>query len=277
MQFFFALLEALDNKQNNAFLDDFIDVPFDLSKVLFVCTANTTATIPKPLLDRMEIIHVNGYVDIEKFEIAKKFLIPKLVEDVGFKDKILISDSVLNIIIQKYCREPGIRTLKKILSRMFEKSSLNILQGATQISITQENLSTYLDNPEEDISNVKYIEEMNPGVALCLFSNFGGSIGYIESVIDHKKTEEKAVLTISGKLDEMMEESTDIAYTVAKNFLNIIDPNNKLLNESGVHMHLPSGALSKEGTSAGCAMVTSLLSLALKKRMKKKISLLLAK
>lgn len=307
-----ALLELLDPEQNHSFMDHYLDVPLDLSKVLFVCTANQLDTIPPPLLDRMEIINLSGYVQEEKVEIAKKYLIPQALSNCGLKEgEVFIGDSLINLLIRSYCRESGVRSLKKMIEKMLRKITLRLVKGEIGavngggVNSSTETLSDPKQNPlkhtpfiptEEDVkkflgvppftSDRLFKEKVLPaGVVTGLaWTSMGGSILYIESILQRpiKKESDGASLTssslssssssspkpslmITGQLGDVMKESSTIAYSYAKSFMAKKYPENDFFEQAQIHMHVPEGATPKDGPSAGCAMVTALLSKALDK------------
>jgi len=267
-----ALLEVLDPEQNKAFLDHYLDVPFDLSKVLFICTANVTHTIPGPLLDRMEIINLSGYVTEEKLAIAKKYLIPKARTDAGLHAKdVQIKDDALRLLITQYCREAGVRNLQRQIEKVFRKTAFKVVKGTrSQIIVDHDNLHQFVGKPV--FSTEKYYEVTPTGVVTGLaWTAMGGATLYIETVAD--KLTNKAALKVTGQLGDVMKESTDIAYTYAKTFLSEADTSNKFFETAAVHMHVPEGATPKDGPSAGITMVTALLSLALNRPIKPNVAM----
>jgi len=259
-----ALLEMLDPEQNNGFLDHYLDVPVDLSKVLFVCTANTLDTIPGPLLDRMEIIRLSGYIEEEKVQIAQNYLVPLALKNCGLKpEQIEVGDDVIRALIHSYCRESGVRNLQKHVDKIYRKVAFKIVKegGDQKVVVTKENLKDYVGNPIF-ISERTY--ENNPtGVITGLaWTAMGGSTLYIESAVDKAATGKNGLFR-TGQLGDVMNESASIAYTFAKSFVKEADPNNTFFESSSIHMHVPDGATKKDGPSAGITMTSSLLSLAL--------------
>eukprot|EP01129_Flabellula_baltica_P015450 TRINITY_DN7882_c0_g1_i3.p1 TRINITY_DN7882_c0_g1~~TRINITY_DN7882_c0_g1_i3.p1 ORF type:complete len:786 (+),score=165.12 TRINITY_DN7882_c0_g1_i3:30-2387(+) len=264
-----ALLEVLDPSQNDMFLDMFLDIPYDLSKVLFICTANYEQLIPPVLKDRMEVIRLNGYVDSEKLEIAKKYLIPKIIKE----NPIKVDDDVIFSLISTFCREPGVRRLNSLLKRMMEKASLILLEKNEDIHITLDNMMEFIDYPEEQHVD-KYYDNFLPGVSVTLFGNYGGMMGYIESVVipGKEKEEGNGSLSITGSLDDTMKESTEIAYTIAKKTLQDLDPENDFFSKKNVHMHIPTGGMEKSGGEISCAMALSMISLGMDKELDKSVA-----
>lgn len=274
-----ALLELLDPEQNHSFMDHYLDVPLDLSKVLFVCTANQLDTIPPALLDRMEIINLSGYVQEEKVQIAKGYLIPQGMSNCGLKEgEVLISDEIINLLIRSYCRESGVRSLKKMIEKMLRKITLLLVKGETNTLpyIVKENdVKKFLGVPLFSSDRLFKGEYLPSGVVTGLaWTSMGGSILYIESILQrtikrslNNSNNEgcKPSLMITGQLGDVMKESSSIAYSYAKSFMakNFVD--NDFFDHAMIHMHVPEGSTPKDGPSAGCAMVTALLSKALDK------------
>eukprot|EP00795_Rhopilema_esculentum_P005945 gene5945-11297_t len=273
-----ALLELLDPEQNVNFLDHYLDVPIDLSKVLFICTANVIDTIPGPLKDRMEMIHVSGYVEDEKFNIAQKYLIPVAQERAGLKDSdVNITDEALKTLIRSYCRENGVRNLQKHIEKVFRKTALMLVeQGGGEIKILDNNLKKFVGNP---VFNTERIyEETPPGVSTGLaWTSMGGSTLFIETAV--KKVSKKGVdkgkgsLEVTGQLGDVMKESSHIAYTFAKGFLSRTDAENDFFDNASIHLHVPEGATPKDGPSAGCTIITALLSLAFDRPIKQNLAM----
>lgn len=259
-----ALLELLDPEQNKAFLDHYLDVPVDLSKVLFVCTANTTDTIPGPLLDRMEVIQLSGYMPDEKVAIAKNYLIPTAIKSTGLtKHAVTLTDDAILKLIRMYCRESGVRNLNKHVEKIFRKAALKIVQQSPPPIIDGDQLVEYVGQPV--FTSERMFDTTPTGVVMGLaWTSMGGSTLYFETVALPRDGEEKGEghLRVTGQLGDVMKESSAIAYSVAKMTLARLDSNNKFLFHSSISMHVPEGATPKDGPSAGCTMVTALLSLA---------------
>nr|ANM86864.1 lon protease-like protein [Stygiella incarcerata] len=281
-----ALLETLDPEQNTSFLDHFLDTPFDLSRVLFVCTANQEDTIPSPLLDRMEVMRMSGYVSEEKLAIAKKHLLPQAMLECGLTgNECEIMDDALKELIQSYSREAGVRGLQKMIEKILRKVSLHIVRHAQKqesgnpekkepekpdfqkVVVTKKNVGEYAGKPL--FSSDRYYDVTPPGVVTGLaWTPLGGAILYIETVaMTRNDTPKNGTLLTTGQLGNVMEESSKIAYTFSKNFLQCRFPVNEsvrtFLSSKSIHMHIPEGAIPKDGPSAGCAMTTALLSLAM--------------
>ncbi|XP_049820710.1 lon protease homolog, mitochondrial isoform X2 [Aethina tumida] len=260
-----ALLELLDPEQNANFLDHYLDVPVDLSKVLFICTANVVETIPEPLRDRMEMIDMSGYVADEKLAIAKQYLLPQAMKDSGLKaEHITVSDDALGVLIKNYCRESGVRNLQKHIEKVVRKVAFKVVKEENAyVPVDKTNLSEFVGKPVFTQDRMYPITP--PGVVMGLaWTAMGGSTLYIETTTRRLPTDKEVEgsLELTGHLGEVMKESAKIALTVARNFLNKCDPDNKFLLNSHLHLHVPEGATPKDGPSAGCTIVTALLSLA---------------
>lgn len=259
-----ALLEMLDPEQNANFLDHYLDVPVDLSKVLFICTANIIDTIPEPLRDRMEMIDMSGYVAEEKLAIAKQYLVPQALKDSGLKnEQIHIQDSSLHMLIKSYCRESGVRNLQKHIEKVVRKVAFKVVKNeVAEIDVTPENLPDFVGKPV--FTHDRMYDVTPPGVVMGLaWTAMGGSTLYIETTTrrPHEDNSEGSI-ELTGHLGDVMKESARIALTVARNFMAKVDPKNNFLNTSHLHLHVPEGATPKDGPSAGCTIVTALLSLA---------------
>jgi len=256
-----ALLEVLDPEQNNSFRDHYLDVPFDLSRVLFIATANMQDTIPPPLLDRMEIITLSGYITEEKLCIGKRHLIPKLLPRNGLTKKDLsFTDAALRDIILGYAREAGVRAFEKSLGACMRKVAASIAEGTVTepVKITQRNLTDYLGprRYEDD----QLMRESRPGVVMGLaWTPLGGSKLYVETLA----VPGPAGFKQTGKLGEILKESTQIAYTLAEANAAEYGIEAKFFRKHTIHVHVPAGSTPKDGPSAGITVATSLISLAL--------------
>lgn len=266
-----ALLELLDPEQNKNFLDHYLDVPIDLSKVLFICTANVLDTIPEPLRDRMEMIQVSGYVAEEKMNIASKYLIPQAKRDSGVSDAQLTIDSeALQTLIKSYCRESGVRNLQKQVEKIFRKAAFKLVKGETQsITVDNGNLRDFVGRPV--FTTDRLYDTTPPGVVMGLaWTAMGGSTLYIETSLSRplRAVKDKegggGGMELTGNMGDVMKESVRIAYTFAKMFSSQVDADNEFFSNAHVHVHVPEGATPKDGPSAGCTIVTALLSLASK-------------
>ena len=262
-----ALLEVLDPEQNSTFTDHYMNVPYDLSNVLFVCTANSTDTIPEPLLNRMEVISFPGYTAVEKFHIAKKHLIPKAMDAMGIKKNMLkISDGALRRIIEEYTMESGVRDLKKSVEALCRTAAVELVKNNSAenrsadgtgtgicISVTKSNLSEYLGRKQ--LRSEQKLSSRTPGVVTGLaWTRAGGAILFIET----KLTKGKGKLLITGQLGDVMKESVQIALTLVR---SLYPKESRILEDHDLHIHVPAGAVPKDGPSAGITLTTALASL----------------
>ncbi|KAJ5525706.1 hypothetical protein N7494_012356 [Penicillium frequentans] len=313
-----ALLELLDPEQNSSFLDHYMDVPVDLSKVLFVCTANVTDTIPRPLLDRMELIELSGYVADEKMAIAERYLAPAARELTGLKDvDVNLEKEAIEELIKSYCRESGVRNLKKQIEKVYRKAAFKIVQDlgeevfpeeaaltdegkaaqeeskehessdpadaplepeksttetprlalkvpeSVQLSIGRDTLKDYVGPPV--FTADRLFDRFPPGVTMGLaWTSMGGAALYVECILENAlKHNSRPGLEITGNLQNVMKESSHIAYSFAKSVMAKQFPENAFFEKAKVHLHCPEGAVPKDGPSAGITMASALLSLAL--------------
>lgn len=253
-----ALLEVLDPEQNNTFRDNFMEVEYDLSRVMFICTANTLSTIHPALRDRMEIIEINGYSLEEKSEIAKRHLIPKARKDHGLKaSNINISPKSLKTIVQNYTRESGVRALaQKIASLCRGVAKEIVLNDKTQVRITDKNLQDFLG--VKRFENELYQKFDTPGVAIGLaWTSVGGEILFVESTL----TPGSGKLSMTGQLGDVMKESATLAFTYLRSHCEKFGIPYQVFKKWDAHLHIPAGAIPKDGPSAGITMLTSLASL----------------
>ncbi|RZB43161.1 Lon protease-like 1, mitochondrial isoform C [Glycine soja] len=332
-----ALLELLDPEQNANFLDHYLDVTIDLSKVLFVCTANVVEMIPNPLLDRMEVVAIAGYITDEKMHIARDYLEKTTREACGIKPKqVEVTDAAILALIENYCREAGVRNLQKHIEKIYRKIALQLVRQGEMIDATVEPIKENIDSDElgqntvqnknselvegsdpekegetsdkvdkvakesEEDKEIKtktiekvLVDESNltdfvgkpvfhaeriydqtpVGVVMGLaWTAMGGSTLYIETTLV-EEGEGKGTLHPTGQLGDVMKESAQIAHTVARAILLEKEPENPFFANSKLHLHVPAGATPKDGPSAGCTMTTSLLSLAMKKPVKKDLAM----
>ncbi|KAI3715606.1 hypothetical protein L6452_22592 [Arctium lappa] len=347
-----AMLELLDPEQNANFLDHYLDVPIDLSKVLFVCTANVVETIPNPLLDRMEIIPIAGYITDEKMHIARDYLEKSTRDACGVKpEQVEVTDAALLSLIENYCREAGVRNLQKQIEKIYRKIALKLVrqgaqnepsglesenhgeadsagelreissdkqtQGATESNesndepgsntteeaeVVEPNVSTDQDSETtekckdnettntidkvlvDDKNLMDYVgkpvfhaermyDQTPLGVVMGLaWTAMGGSTLYIETT-QIEQGEGKGALSLTGQLGDVMKESAQIAHTVARAILGVKDYGNPFFANSKLHLHVPAGATPKDGPSAGCTMITSMLSIAMNKPVKKDLAM----
>jgi len=253
-----ALLEVLDPEQNHAFVDHYLDVPFDLSQVLFICTANITDTIPPALLDRMEVIRLPGYSHEEKLQIAKRYLIPRNLKEHGLREENLeFTDEALSVIVKQYTREAGVRNLNREIANVCRKIARRVAEGNTEkVTVTTENVPEFLGPP-------KFIEEIaerqpQVGVATGLaWTPFGGSVLFVETT----KMPGKGSLTITGYLGEIMKESAQAALSYVRSRSEQLGIPEDFFSKHDIHIHVPAGAIPKDGPSAGITMATALASL----------------
>ncbi|MGH8696220.1 MAG: endopeptidase La, partial [Burkholderiales bacterium] len=253
-----ALLEVLDPEQNNSFRDNYLGVPFDLSKVVFITTANVLDSIPGPLRDRMEIIHLPGYTEEEKLEIAKRYLVKRQLEANGLKaDQVQIGDAVLAAIIRDYTREAGVRNLEREIGAVLRHAAVRIAEGApVPVRIDVPQLAEIL-GPAKFESEVAQRTSL-PGVATGLaWTPVGGDILFVEA----SRTPGTGRLILTGQLGDVMKESAQAALTLVKSHGPALGIDVAALEKSDIHVHVPAGAIPKDGPSAGVAMFTALTSL----------------
>ncbi len=262
-----ALLEVLDPEQNNSFTDHYMNVPYDLSNVLFVCTANSVDTIPEPLLNRMEVISFSGYTAVDKYNIARKHLIPKAMKQMGIKAKNLgITDAAVRKIIEDYTAEAGVRGLKKQIDNLCRYAAVKLVKGEEEkISVTPKKLREYLGTKviDHDVIDKNTIPGIVTGLAWTMA---GGEILFIET----KKVRGSGKVTITGQLGDVMRESVEIAISLVK---GILPKETENLAEQDLHIHVPEGAVPKDGPSAGITIVTALTSLFTGKKVDPKIAM----
>jgi ATP-dependent Lon protease len=267
-----ALLEVLDPEQNYSFRDHYLDVPFDLSKVLFIATANVPDTIPGPLMDRMETIRLSGYILEEKLSIAKRHLVPRLLKKHSLeKSQIRFTDGALKAIIDGHAREAGVRAFEKAVSACMRKVAAEIAEGtrAEQAVIKTDNLDDFLGKPR--FSDEAPMKRMRPGVAMGLaWTPLGGSNLYIEA-IEVPGTERAIKLT--GQLGDVMVESSHIAFSVVGNNLKKWGVGEDFFRDKTIHLHVPAGATPKDGPSAGITMASALVSLGRNEKLPSKLAM----
>ncbi|OQR66251.1 lon protease -like protein [Tropilaelaps mercedesae] len=264
-----ALLEVLDPEQNANFLDHYLDINVDLSKVLFICTANVTDTIPDALRDRMEMIEVSGYVPEEKVSIAERYLIPQARTVTGLSDeKVRIATEAVQNLIKQYARESGVRNLQKHIEKIFRRAAVKIVNKEQEsVEVDVPNLEEFVGKPIF-VNEGIYEDSTPPGVVTGLaWTAMGGATLYIETVLTspvngNENKKNAGAVQITGHLGDVMKESVSIAHSFAKNFLSAIEPECTFLQNANIHLHVPEGATPKDGPSAGITMVTALLSLA---------------
>lgn len=259
---FAALLEVLDPEQNKTFRDNYLEVPLDLSKVLFVATANDLSTIPTPLIDRMDVIEVNSYTANEKFHIAKRHLVPNQVEAHGMKKAINFSDGAIRKMISSYTREAGVRNLERLIGELCRKTARKLLtEGATKkLQITTTNLSEFLG--KEKYRQEKANKKPEVGIVRGLaWTSVGGDTLEIQVNTMPGKGE----LKLTGQMGDVMQESAQIAYTFVRSIAEHYGVPKDYFDTHNFHLHIPAGAVPKDGPSAGITMATALLSAVAKK------------
>jgi ATP-dependent Lon protease len=253
-----ALLEILDPEQNKTFRDNYLDVPFDISKIFFVMTANTLDTIPQPLLDRMEVVRLAGYSEEEKLEIARRYQVPKQLKEAGLSpDLCVLSDDTLRFVISRYTREAGVRQLERAIGRVMRKVALKVAEGnPSVVEINRDELVDLL-GPER-FSPEQARKDVPAGVATGLaWTEAGGDVLYIEAAL----LKDGKGLSLTGQLGEVMQESAKIAQSYIWSHGSEISVDHSLFRRYGVHVHVPAGAIPKDGPSAGVTMTTALTSL----------------
>ena len=265
-----ALLEVLDPEQNEQFHDNYLELEYDLSKVLFVATANSLSTIQPALRDRMEIIEISGYTIEEKVKIAQKHLLPRQLKAHGVgKSKLLLSDSMLEKIVDQYTRESGVRGLEKMISKMIRYAAKSIaLEEEYVINADAKTVELVLGPPKFDRD--RFLDNSIPGVVTGLaWTSVGGDILFIESSLSKGKGQ----LSITGNIGKIMKESATLSLEFLKANSEIYEIDSKLFQENNVHIHVPEGATPKDGPSAGITMFTSLVSAFTKRLVKDKIAM----
>jgi ATP-dependent Lon protease len=255
-----ALLETLDPEQNSTFRDNYLDVPFDLSKVLFICTANMLDPLPEPLLDRMEIIHLQGYSEEEKVKIAFQYLIPRQIEGNGLTvDQIEFPDDAVRHIVRHYTREAGVRKLEQVLGTVCRKQARRIVEGNKEkLVITPEVLVTFLGGSQVRVDTEIFERTQRPGVAVGLaWTPSGGDVLFVEA----NKMKGKGGFTMTGQIGDVMQESMQAALTWVRSNAPAVGLEEDFNSSIDLHIHVPAGAIPKDGPSAGVTMVTTLVSL----------------
>jgi ATP-dependent Lon protease len=265
-----ALLEVLDPEQNNSFRDHYLDVPFDLSHVLFVATGNQLDTIPRPLLDRMEFIRLSGYISEEKQEIARRYLIPKTFKSHGLKEgQVAFRREALSLLIENYARESGVRNLENLIKKICRKAVMEIVRGAQKkIVIRKQDVESYLGKP---VFTADEMFKNMPGIVTGLaWTSMGGATLQIEATAVHSKNKG---FKQTGQLGAVMVESAEIAYSYVMAHLKQYGAQPDFFDERFVHIHVPAGATPKDGPSAGVTMATALVSMILNKPVRKHLAM----
>jgi ATP-dependent Lon protease len=255
-----ALLETLDPEQNNTFRDNYLDVPFDLSKVLFICTANMLDTVPPPLLDRMELIFLQGYSEEEKLHIANRYLVPRQINENGITpEQIEFPEDAVRWIVRHYTREAGVRKLEQVLGTVCRKLARRVVEGCTEkLIVTREILKEFLGGIQVRVETEVAERVKRPGVAVGLaWTPAGGDILFIEA----NKMKGKGGFTMTGQIGEVMQESMQAALTWVRSNAASLGLAEDFTKEIDLHIHVPAGAIPKDGPSAGVTMATVLASL----------------
>ncbi|MBS0620254.1 MAG: endopeptidase La [Verrucomicrobia bacterium] len=260
-----ALLEVLDPEQNKDFLDHYLDVRCDLSRILFIVTANVLDTIPEPLKDRMDILRLSGYILEEKVKIAEKYLIPRNMKEMGLKAKDLrFSTSAISQIVNGYAREAGVRSLENYIKKIMRKVAVQLVKSEektgkpfTKVDVSEKNLEKFLGKPI--FTTDRFYERTPVGVCMGLaWTAHGGATLYVEAT---RVSAEKTEMKLTGQVGEVMKESSQIAWTYLHSHVGQLAPGKTFFEKSQVHLHIPEGATPKDGPSAGVTMTTALLSL----------------
>ena len=253
-----ALLEVLDPEQNHMFMDHYLDVEYDLSQVFFICTANVVHSIPPALLDRMEVLRLSGYTELEKTEIAKRFLVKKQMKAAGLKDENLrFPDEVLSAVIQNYTREAGVRNLEREIANICRKVARKVVKEGRsfQIAVTPENLADYLGILKFRDTLAEKTSEVGLAIGLA-WTEVGGQILATEATL----MDGKGRLTLTGKLGDVMQESAQAAMSYVRSRSHLLGLNRDFYRRMDIHVHVPEGAIPKDGPSAGITIATSLAS-----------------
>jgi ATP-dependent Lon protease len=266
-----ALLEVLDPEQNGSFRDHYLDVPFDLSNVLFIATANQIDTIPRPLLDRMEMIRLSGYILEEKLEIARRYLIPKALDKHGLvRDQVTIRKAALRQIIDGYAREAGVRNLEKQIRKIMRRAAMHFAENDSldKLTIGKNDLEDYLEKP---VFTADEIFEGVPGVVTGLaWTSLGGATLQIEATAMLAKSKG---FKQTGQLGKVMVESSEIAYSYVMAHITDFGGEPEFFDQHFIHLHVPAGATPKDGPSAGITMAAALVSMITGKTVKKRLGM----
>ncbi len=252
-----ALLEVLDPEQNNSFSDHYIEIPYDLSKVMFITTANAMHNIPRPLLDRMEVLYISGYTELEKENIARQYLIPKQREEHGLaEDQLRINADAIRKIIREYTREAGVRNLERTIGTLCRKAARELVSGKKKKTvITARNLSRYLGSERYRYGRAEEEDQIGAATGLAWTETGGDTLNIEVSVLPGK-----GQLTLTGKLGDVMKESAQAAFSYIRSRAKELDIEPDFHEKHDIHIHVPEGAIPKDGPSAGITMATALVS-----------------
>lgn len=264
-----ALLEVLDPNQNSEFMDRYIEIPVDLSRIMFVTTANTTQTIPRALMDRMEIIEISGYTEYDKIAIAKKYLVPKQIREHGLTPKQLnISDAVLEIIIKNYTRESGVRNLEREISKIVRKAAMKIVEGSDNIRVSKRNYREFLGR--EKVLDDDIVKTPQVGIVTGLaWTQVGGELLQIEV----NATKGKGKVQLTGSLGDVMKESAMASLSYIKSIQEELQIPEDYFEKTDFHVHVPEGATPKDGPSAGITITVGLVSAITKRKVRQDIAM----
>ena len=265
-----ALLEVLDPSQNATFQDHYLAVPFDLSQVLFIATANMLDTIPAPLRDRMEILELPGYIEEDKLAIAKNYLVPRQAAENGLNPgEIHFTDNAIREIIRSYTREAGVRQLERELGAVCRSVATRIVEGLKEgITINEESVQTYL-GPQKFFNEIALRTSL-PGVATGLaWTSFGGDILFVEAT----KMPGEGGLLLTGQLGDVMKESAQAALSLVKSRAEALGIDPEIFRKNDLHVHIPAGAIPKDGPSAGITLFVALVSLLTGRRISKDVAM----
>jgi ATP-dependent Lon protease len=265
-----ALLEVLDPSQNATFQDHYLAVPFDLSQVLFIATANVLDTIPAPLRDRMEILQLAGYIEVEKLAIARNYLIPRQIAENGLdSNDITITDDAIREIIRAYTREAGVRQLERELGTVCRAVATRVAEGFKErTTIDKESIRQYL-GPQKFFNEIALRTSL-PGVATGLaWTPFGGDILFVEAT----KMPGEGRLQLTGQLGDVMKESAQAAWSLVKSRAESLGINPEMFRKNDLHIHIPAGAIPKDGPSAGITLFVAIVSLLTERRISKDVAM----
>src|SRR5882762_1524897 len=252
-----ALLEVLDPAQNSTFVDHYLEVPFDLSGVMFIATANSLAPIPDPLLDRMEVLTLIGYTPAEKLQIARRYLLPRQLKETGLGERASVADGALECLIAEFTREAGVRQLEREIQGVLRKAALEVVEGKTTgVKVTAKNLEKYAGQPRVQSEVAGRAPEVGVATGLA-WTPVGGDIMFIEAI----RMAGKGQITLTGQLGDVMKESAQAAWSLLRARAGALGIPLDSFTQTDVHLHVPAGAVPKDGPSAGITIATALASL----------------